>query len=139
MLDEVETFLLKIGLTPIVLQDQPSIGQTVIEKVECNSDVPAAIILFTPDDLGYPRDSEPKDAKLRARQNVVFELGFFIGKLKRGKIILLHKTNDNFEIPSDLGGVLYVPFDDGEEWKGKVVTDLVAMGFSVDPGKAMRA
>lgn len=139
MLSDIESFLLRIELQPIILRDQPNLGQTVIEKVEANSDVAVSIVLFSPDDMGYPREAGPEDAKLRARQNVVFELGYFIGKLRRGKIILVYRTDDQFDIPSDLGGVVYIPFDDAEKWKGMLVTELDGMGFNLDAGKVARA
>lgn len=102
-------FLREIGLEPIVLHRQADVGQTVIEKFEANSDVGFAFILLTPDEIAYllPQDSLPDNERkeLRARPNVMFEFGYFVGKLGRSKVCCLY-TGD-VVIPSDLNGLIY--------------------------------
>ena len=66
------------GIKPIILHEQANKGATIIEKIEANSDVQAAICLFTADDVGKGKKEEKENT--RARQNVVFETGYFIGK-----------------------------------------------------------
>lgn len=108
--NDVEIFLRSINLEPIVLHRQIDEGLTVIEKFEKHSKVKYAIILLTPDDVGFPigevRKKE-KDRKIeyRARQNVIFEFGFFIGKLDRRNVCCLYK--EGVAIPSDLNGFIY--------------------------------
>ncbi len=98
-----------LGLTPVVLVDEPNAGLTVIEKFEKyakKSDF--AIAILTPDDrqaIDLP-DSE----KFRARQNVIFEMGWFMAKIGRKNVVLAHKGQ--VELPSDVLGVLYLPFRD---------------------------
>lgn len=132
--DEVATqtvarFLEKLKLEPIVLSEQPNEGRTIIEKFEAHADVSFAIVLLTPDDLGCPKD-RPDQLRPRARQNVILELGYFIGRLTRQRVCALHKGST--EIPSDFHGVVYVPMDEGGGWKLKLVTELKQAGLDLD-------
>jgi predicted nucleotide-binding protein len=127
----------KIGLEPIILHEKPSEGRTIIEKFTDYSDVSFAIVLLSPDDVAYPKDQSPKDAKLRARQNVIFELGFFIGKLGRNRVLVLYQEEKNFEMPSDYSGVLYTPYDDSGRWQFDLVKELKACGYNVDANKLL--
>ena len=77
----------KLDLNPIILHEQPNGGKTIIEKFLDYSDVCFAIVLLSPDDLAYPKDKPSKEARLRTRQNVIFELGFFIDKLGRQHVV----------------------------------------------------
>ena len=103
--ETVARFIEKLNLNPIILHEQPNGGKTIIEKFEDYSDVGFAIILMTPDDKGCLVGKE--DAiKERARQNVIFEHGYFIGKLGRERVVALVKGD--LELPSDISGVLYL-------------------------------
>ena len=128
----VARFLEKIGLQAIILREQPDQGRATIEKFEHYAgQVGFAVVLLTPDDLaGSP--SAPASAT-RARQNVVFELGYFAGKLGRGRACLLRKGN--VEIPSDLYGVIYTDLDASGGWKIKLVQELKAAGLNFDANK----
>ena len=119
----VSNFIRKIGLDPIILHEQPDGGRTIIEKFQDYSDVAYAIILYSPDD-------EMKSGKKRARQNVVLEHGFFISKLGRDRVVGLVKSPDEVEIPSDLSGVLYKPFND--TWEFAVAKEMNYCGLNVD-------
>jgi predicted nucleotide-binding protein len=118
----------KLGLSPIILHEQPNAGKTIIEKFEANSNVGFAIILLTDDDEGKLKTEI--DLKSRARQNVVLELGYFIGKLGRDRVLPLH--SEGVELPSDIHGLLYVPIDKADTWKFALVRELKAAGYSVD-------
>ena len=131
----LEVFLREIGLEPIVLHRQADVGQTVIEKFEANSDVGFAFILLTPDEIAYllPQDSLPdneREKELRARPNVMFEFGYFVGKLGRSKVCCLY-TGD-VVIPSDLNGLIYKKFNSSiEEVAYSIIKDLRATGYAV--------
>ena len=129
----VARFLEKIGLDAIVLREQPDRGRTVIEKFEaCARKVGFAVVLLTPDDLGGAASTA--DQMARARQNVIFELGYFAGSLGRGRACLLRKGQ--VEIPSDLFGVIYTDFDHPSEgWKVKLARELKAAEFDFDDAK----
>lgn len=125
----VARFLEKLQLEPVILQEQPNEGRTIIEKFEKNADVEYAIILLTPDDVGYPKD-KPDEAGSRARQNVILELGYFVGRLSRKRVCALCKGS--VEIPSDYHGVLYLPMDDADGWKLKLAREIKQSGLSID-------
>lgn len=117
----VASFQATLDLDPIILQEQPNEGRTWIEKFENHAKADLAIILITPDDIGYPKD-QPADITARARQNVIFELGFFIGKLGRKRVCSLQSPG--VVLPSDLHGIACVLIDNDETWKKKLVMEL---------------
>ena len=125
----VARFIEKINLEPIILSEQPNQGRTIVEKFEAHADVAFAVVLLTPDDVGFPRNNE-EQKRLRARQNVILELGYFVGRLSRSRVCALSKGS--VEIPSDIHGVVYVPLDDGGGWKLKLATELKQVGIDVD-------
>lgn len=104
---------------PIILHQQPNRGRTVIEKFEeCSDQVDVAFVLLTPDDIGGLTTAELKE---RARQNVIYELGVFVGRFgrKSGRVILLHKGT--LELPSDLFGVIYIDVNQGIDAAGEAI------------------
>lgn len=133
VLNTVARFIEKLGLEPVILHEQPNENRTVIEKLEDHSEADFAIVLFTPDDIGHPA-KHPEKAKPRARQNVVLELGYFMGKLGRNRVALL-QVGDDIEIPSDYSGVLYLPFDDNGAWKYLLAKEMKARGINIDLNK----
>jgi len=127
----------KIGLDPIILHEKPNEGRTIIEKFTDYSGVSFAVVLLSPDDYAHSRSSDPKNAKFRARQNVVFELGFFIGKLGRTRVLVLYQEEPNFEMPSDYSGVLYTLYDKSGSWQFDLIRELKNSGYSVDANKIL--
>jgi len=129
--EAVARFLKDIEFDPIILHEQANQGRTVIEKVEAHSDVGFAVVLLTPDDLGKARD----EAQLtpRARQNVLMELGYFIGRLGRNRVCALKRGD--VEIPSDFAGVVYELFDGSGGWKLVLGRELKAADFEIDWNK----
>lgn len=126
---EVAKFLLKIQLTPIILHEQANSGQTIIEKIETNSDVGFGVVLYTACDIGQSKNEAGKPNQ-RARQNVVFEHGYLIAKLGRKRVCAL--VNGNIEKPSDIDGVIYTVFDEHDAWHIKLVKELEACGYKID-------
>lgn len=120
----IETLLLK----PIILSDEANEGKTIIEKFEKHSDVGFAIVLLTSDDVGRARANE--DDRGRARQNVVLELGYFMGKLGRARVLPLYVAG--VELPSDLHGIVYTLLDEQGHWKYRLVKELRVAGYAVD-------
>jgi predicted nucleotide-binding protein len=126
----------KLGFNPVILHEQANEGKTIIEKFEKHSyEASFAIILLSPDDKGSAVGSFPDKAKLRARQNVILEMGYFIGKLGRDKVFVLHKESTDFELPSDIMGILYTPYN--SNWKFELVKELRACGYEVDANKIL--
>ena len=139
--ETVARFLEKLQIEPIILHEQPNEGRTIIEKFEDYADVGFAVVLLTPDDVGASKDRRD-DLEPRARQNVVFELGFFIGKLgrigklRRSRVCTLVKGS--VETPSDYAGVGYTELDDAGGWKTKLVDELKAAGFVIDANRMFK-
>lgn len=129
----------KIGLEPIILHEQPNNGRTIIEKFVDYSHVGFAIALLSPDDLAYPNKGKTVSLNLRnkrARQNVIFELGYFIGRLGRNKVLALYQ--EGVEIPSDYSGVLYTLYDkpDGA-WRYELIRELKPLKYDVDANRLL--
>ena len=137
---EVARTIEQLGLQAIILQEQEDFGNTIIEKFEANaSDIGFAVVLITGDDLAVSKKDLEKEQKekgftavyrSRARQNVVFEMGYFIGKLDRAHVFEL--MEEGVEGPGDLAGVLYTAVDEEGMWKVKLAKRLKAVGYSVN-------
>ncbi len=131
---ETARFLERLRLDVIILREQPNSGRTIIEKFVDYSDVGYAVILLTGDDRGAVA-SGSDDLQPRARQNVILELGFFLGKLGRQRVCALHQSG--VEIPSDYSGVLFVPIDDAGAWRLSLARELKAVGLPIDMNDAV--
>lgn len=120
----VQLLLIRAGVNHIVLHEQADKGRTIIDKlIEESAGSNYAIALLSPDDvLG--------DGSKRARQNVILEIGYFIGRLGKNRVRLLKKGDT--EVPSDLSGILYENYDIGGAWKMKICKELIAVGIHVD-------
>ena len=133
--ESVARFLDKIGIVPIILHEQPNKGRTIIEKVEAFSEVGFAVILLTPDDEGKKKGAD--ELEPRARQNVLFELGYFIGCLGRDRVCAL--LRDEVKVPSDFDGVVWTKMDSGNGWKQALGKELEAAGYVIDWNLVMRS
>jgi predicted nucleotide-binding protein len=125
---EMASAIKELGLKPIILDEQASGGMTIIEKIEHYSDVGFAVILYTPCDFGA-KIAKKIELLPRARQNVVFEHGYLIGKLKRNRVMAFVK--DMVETPNDISGVLYIEYDKDQNWKDALKKELKKAGYSV--------
>ena len=130
--EAVARFLGKLGLEPIILHEQTNEGETIIDKFKKNSDVGFAVILLTPDDKVHS-DSSSDQFKYQARQNVIFEMGYFLGKLDRNKICILLKSK--VELPSDILGVGYVQYNEDDAWKLQLAREIKKSGIKIDLNK----
>jgi hypothetical protein len=127
----VARFVARLGFEPIILHEQASQGRTIIEKVELHGDVQFAIVILTPDDQGGAKGGTLQP---RARQNVILELGYFLGRLGRQNVCALMKGQ--LEIPTDFTGVVYQPLEG--DWKRPLGQELEAAGFEIDWNAVMR-
>lgn len=126
----VARLLAQLRLEPIILHEQPNRGRTIIEKFFGHSDVAFAIVLLTGDDRGGLASDTPDSYKPRARQNVILELGFFLGRIGRERTAVIY--DNEVEIPSDYSGVLFVPYDDQGVWRLQIAKELKAAGLKID-------
>lgn len=132
---QLEAMLRRWDLEPIILDQQVSAGQTIIEKLEeYSKEVQYAIVLATPDDEG--KSLAETINKKRVRQNVVLELGMFLSKLGRDKVAILLKEDRDFEKPSDIQGLVYIPFSNKvDEVTVNLVKELSNQGYNIDTKK----
>ena len=133
---EMARTLERAGFEAIILHEQPDGGCTIIEKIEKNTDVAFAVVLYTECDLGRAKDDDVEDEKYRARQNVVFEHGYLIGKLGRSNVCAMVKGN--VEIPGDISGVVYTMMDANGAWKMQLGNNMKDVGIDVDLNKLCR-
>jgi predicted nucleotide-binding protein len=133
MKSAVTQTLKTLELEPIILHETPNSEQTLIEKIADYAHVSFAVVLLSPDDLAYPKEKTPDEAKYRAEQNVIFELGYFLGRLGTQNVVAIYRKNKDFEIPNQYSGVLWIEYKTG--WYLKLIKELQACNFDVDANK----
>lgn len=131
--ETVARYIEHFDIKPIILQEQTGNSQTIIKKLETNSDVKFAIVLITPDDVGRDKNENEEDLKPRARQNVILELGYFFGKLGRANVRALY--DEKVELPSDIIGIEYIKIDSSDAWKLKLAKEMKQCGLKIDMNK----
>lgn len=130
--DQLELMLRRLNLNPFILQNSDGGGNTIIEALEQNiiRGTAFGIVLLTPDDMGYPKNSE-EDIQHRARQNVILEMGMMMASLGRKRMAILKKGN--LEIPSDTDGMLRLEFNENVVEVGqKLIGRLQQSGIKID-------
>lgn len=127
---EVQLLLSRAEIDDIVLHEQPDRGRTIIDKlIEETEGASYAIALLCPED-------EIDDGTKRARQNVILEIGYFLGKLGKSKVRLIKKGD--VDIPSDLRGILYTEYDEKGAWKTNILKEIQAVGIDINIDKTLR-
>ena len=130
---QLEAMLRRWDIEPLIIDQLVSSGQTIIEKLEENTDkVQFGIVLATPDDIGYSKGKK-KRKKYRVRQNVILELGMLLSKVGRSKVAILLSQAEEMEKPSDIDGLIYIPFTNNvEEAKVSLAKELQRNGYEID-------
>lgn len=131
---QLEAMLRRWGLNPLILNQLPSDGATIIEKLEkyASGNVKFGIALATPDDEGKKTGNDQK-LRPRVRQNVVLELGILLAKLGRKKVAILLQKAEDMENPSDINGLIYFPFSISlDEIKVDLAKEMSNQGISID-------
>ena len=129
--EQLELLLRRLKLDPVILQNMPGGGDTIIEKLEELTDADYACVLVTPDDEGRKRNEEDEPFRSRARQNVVLELGMVLARLGRRRVTILVK-GEEIESPSDIDGLLYIKFQENvDETKTPLAVNLQEAGFTI--------
>lgn len=128
-------YLTKLKLDPVILHEQPNKGRTIIEKFVDYADVGFAVVLVTSDDQGGAKDGDRAKNGPRARQNVILELGYFLGLLGRAKVCAIYESG--VELPSDYNGVLWIEFDAAGAWKLQLAKEIKEAGLSIDMNDAI--
>jgi predicted nucleotide-binding protein len=132
--EKVARFLIQLGFEPVLLSEVPGQGRTLIEKLEGQSSIAFAVVLLTGDDAGK-LTSPPERLRPRARQNVILELGFALGRLGRERVCALYE--EGVELPSDYRGVEYAPLDPAGAWRARLAKELHVAGLRFDPLNAL--
>lgn len=130
---QLEAMLRRWDIEPLIIDQLVSSGQTIIEKLEENTDkVQFGIVLATPDDIGYSKGKE-ECKKYRVRQNVILELGMLLSNVGRSKVAILLSQAEEMEKPSDIDGLIYIPFTNNvEEAKVSLAKELQRNGYEID-------
>lgn len=118
-----------LGLHPVILRDLPANGRAIIDQIEHYARIGFVVALLTQDEVSYPKN-QPRQKEYQAQQNVIFELGFFIGELGRSRVCALYQ--EGVEILADYRGVLHIPMDPAGAWKLKLAQEMKAVGLNID-------
>jgi len=132
-LNEVVAFLTMLGLTPIILHEQPNMGRHLLTKFIDEAElVTFAVVLMTDDDLG---GSSRDELRPRARQNVILELGYFLAHLGQPRVCAL--ISPRLETPSDFDGIVYISMASRERWQHELRRELEAADMPLRPSGAI--
>lgn len=130
--------LTKLSLAPVVIHEEPRQGRKILERYADYADVGFAVVLLSPDDCVYPKEDKTTKSKLKPRQDIIFLLGYLLGKLGREKVLVFFKECTNFETPNDFEGINFCAFDDRGSWKLALIRELTNSGYSVDGEKILK-
>jgi len=123
-------FLEKLRLKPVLLSGNSDQEMTALERLGTgNNPFKFAIVLLTPDDVGFDL-MKPKELKTRSRQDVVFLLGFLVGKLGPNKVFAIHKKD--VQLPGKCPGVVFELYDEKAAWLSKAAQKMRASGVALD-------
>jgi predicted nucleotide-binding protein len=131
---EVADFLAKLDLSPILPYDQSSNGMNLIAELETNPEIVFAITLLTADDFGYPR-GKPEEVKPRPKQNVIFDLGYLLGRMKQNLVCALYE--EGLDLPSKYQGRVFIPYDADGLWRLLIARSMKLANVNVDLNKAI--
>ena len=138
MKQAVTGVLTKLSLIPVVICEEPSQGKKIVENFRRDyADVGFAAVLLSPDDFAYAKNEAATKRKLRPQQDVVFELGFLLGKLGKGKVHVFFRECTNF-VPTDFEGIKVTAFDDRDSWKLVLMRELTNCGYHVDADRVLK-
>jgi predicted nucleotide-binding protein len=129
--------LTKLLLAPIVLCEEPNHCRKIVESTDY-SDVKFAVVLLSPDEYAYAKTDESTSRRLKPQQEVIFELGFLLGKLGRDRVMVLFREKDDFELSAAFTGLKVTAFDDRDSWKLALLRELVNSGYNVEGDRILK-
>ena len=130
--------LTRLHLAPVVMHEEPSQGRKIVERFADYADAGFAVVLLSPDVYVYPKGEEATKRERAPKQDVIFMLGFLLGKLGKGKVLVFFKESQNFAFPMDFEGVKFTAFDDRDSWKLALIRELTNCGYTVDPDRILK-
>jgi predicted nucleotide-binding protein len=135
----VTNALTKLKLVPVVMCEEPSQGKKIVENFSKDyADVGFAVVLLSPDDYAYATNEATTKRKFRPRQDVVFELGFLLGKLGKSNVLVFFRECADFETPIGFEGMKVAAFDDRDSWKLALIRELSNSGLAIDGDKLLK-
>jgi predicted nucleotide-binding protein len=137
MKQAITNALTKLWLVPVVMCEEPSQGRKIVERFANYKDVGFAVVLLSPDDFAYAKEDSPTKRRLQPGQDVVFELGFLLGRLGEDKVLVFCKECANFSGPTDFEGIKVTAFDDRDSWKLALIRELTNNGYAVDAARIL--
>jgi predicted nucleotide-binding protein len=138
MKQAVTNALIKLRLVPVVMCEEPMQGRKIVECFQDYADAGFAIVLLSPDDYVYGKEDSPTKRKLQSKQDVVFELGFLLGRVGEGKVLVVKRDFHNFEGPIYFEGITVTAFDDRDSWKLALIRELMNCGYVVDGDRILK-
>lgn len=132
MRSKVTKYIKRLGIKSLDLMEYSPCGiRTIFDALNsCANFVECAVVLLSADDMVF--NDKHEFLSYRARQNVIFEMGFFAGVLGKDKVIVLYKPNKDFEFPSDINGIYYTAYKEDNKWKSELRATLKRIGFELD-------
>jgi predicted nucleotide-binding protein len=130
----------KLWLVPVVLNEEPGHGRKIVERFTDYGDIGLAVVLLSPDDYVYAKSEEATKRKLKPRQDVIFELGFLMGKLGRDRVLVFYKESEKgaFDVNTDFEGIKTIPFDDRDSWRLALIRELTNNGYTVEGDRILK-
>ncbi len=126
---QVVSVIRDLGIKPLVMQDKKYLERPLAEFVAAHPDIQFVVAILSADDWVYPKEAKPKDALLRADQQVVFHLGYWIGKIGRERVFALYYDQRSFQWPTKFLDLIYTPLDKGGLWQKELIRRLKQFGL----------
>lgn len=130
--------LIKIGLAPIVMNEEPSQGKKIVERFSDYADVGFAVVLLSPEVYVYPKGEEATKRQRATKQDVILMLGFLVGRLGKDKVLVLYRETPNFALPKDFEGIKFIALDERGSWILALIRELTNCGYSVDAARFLK-
>ncbi len=131
----------KLLLVPVMLCEEPGHGRKIVERFTADYvDVGLAVVLLSPDDYVFSKTEESSKRRLKPRQDVIFELGYLLGKLGKEKVLVLFRESEKneFEVRLDFEGINSAPFDSLDSWKLALLRALADNGYNVEGDRILK-
>lgn len=128
---QVVSLIRELGIDPVVMQDKSNLKKPLAQFLTENLDIAFVIAILSADDWVYPKKGKPKEALLYATQQVVFHLGYWIGKLGRNRVFALYYDQRSFRWPTEHFDVIYTPLDDRDAWQKELIRRIKESGIEI--------
>ncbi len=130
--------LRKLGLTAIVMSEEPGQGKKIVDRFVEYTDVGFALVLLSPDVYVYPKGEEATKRERIPKQDVTLIFGFLLGKLGKDKVLAFYRESQNFAFPIEFEGIKFTALDDRDSWKLALIRELTNCGYTVGSERLLR-